>query len=147
MVNFASAALPHELTGVSPFFIEQGYEPRTLFDWETREPLPEPTSVNRQEAREMAARIQEGWEYAKTGIQAAQHRMTQAANQKRRDEVFQVGERVMITTRDWNLGRPSRKLGNQMAGPYKVVEKIGNAYRLLLPANLRVHPMFSPDKL
>ena len=36
MIDFAAAALPQETTGLSPFRIEFGYEPRTSFDWEHR---------------------------------------------------------------------------------------------------------------
>jgi hypothetical protein len=34
-----------------------------------------------------------------------------------------------------------------MAGPYKILEKVGHSYRLDLPQSIRVHPVFSPDKL
>ena len=34
-----------------------------------------------------------------------------------------------------------------MAGPYKILEKVGHSYRLDLPRSIRVHPVFSLDKL
>jgi len=34
-----------------------------------------------------------------------------------------------------------------MAGPYKVIKKIGNLYRVKLPDLIKVHPIFSLDKL
>ena len=33
MMDFAQATLPHESTGLAPFQVEFGYEPRTSFDW------------------------------------------------------------------------------------------------------------------
>jgi len=34
-----------------------------------------------------------------------------------------------------------------MAGPYKVLKKIGNLYKVKLPDLIKVHPVFLPDKL
>ena len=34
-----------------------------------------------------------------------------------------------------------------MAGPYEILERIGNAYRVKLPDAIRVHSIFSPEKL
>jgi hypothetical protein len=34
-----------------------------------------------------------------------------------------------------------------MAGPYRILEKVGHLYRLDLPQSIRVHLVFSPDKL
>jgi len=34
-----------------------------------------------------------------------------------------------------------------MAGPYKILNKEGNLYKVKLPDLIKVHPIFSPDKL
>jgi len=34
-----------------------------------------------------------------------------------------------------------------MAGPYEVLERVGNAYRVNLPESVWVHLIFSPNKL
>jgi hypothetical protein len=34
-----------------------------------------------------------------------------------------------------------------MAGPYRILEKIRHSYRIDLLETIRVHPVFSPDKL
>ena len=45
------------------------------------------------------------------------------------------------------MERLSRKLDYQMAGPYEVLKKIGNSYRVKLLDLIKVYPIFSPDKL
>jgi hypothetical protein len=34
-----------------------------------------------------------------------------------------------------------------MARPYKILKKIGNLYKVKLPDSVKVHPVFSLDKL
>ena len=43
--------------------------------------------------------------------------------------------------------QPSKKLDNQMMGPFQISEQIRNTYQLDLPANMKIHNVFSPDKL
>jgi hypothetical protein len=46
-----------------------------------------------------------------------------------------VGDYVWM---EWITGHPSKKLGSQLEGPYKVFERVGNACRLDLPASMKV---------
>ena len=62
--------------------------------------------------------------------------MAKQANKHRRELDFDVGDYVWVTTKNWKTNRPSRKLGYQMAGPYEVLERVGNAYRLRLPNSI-----------
>ena len=54
---------------------------------------------------------------------------------------------VYVTNRHWGLDRPSRKLSDQSSGPFKILKKEGNAFRLELPPSMKVHPVFAPSKL
>ncbi|KAI2744662.1 hypothetical protein DTO013E5_2326 [Penicillium roqueforti] len=49
--------------------------------------------------------------------------------------------------KDWLQDRPSRKLSHTTSGPYKIIEKVRNAYKLDLPQSINVHPVFNPSKL
>jgi hypothetical protein len=42
---------------------------------------------------------------------------------------------------------PSHKLNYQIAGPYKILKKIGNLYKVKLLNSVKVYPVFSLDKL
>jgi transposase InsO family protein len=146
MLNFAAAALPHDSTGVSPFLMERGFEPRTSFDWKDASP-PVNLKIDRQAAQALAHRMEEIWKHAKANMEHAQQQQKSQADKHRQEVDFKIGERVMVITKDWNLGRPSPKLGDQLAGPYPIIAKEGASYRLQLPDSIKVHPVFAPEKL
>ena len=73
--------------------------------------------------------------------------MQKQANKYCQEPDFGLGNKVEITTRNWKTGRPSCKLDYQIAGLYKILEKVGHAYRIKLPNSIRVHPVFLPDRL
>jgi transposase InsO family protein len=148
IVDFAQASLPHEATGQSSFRTEMAFEPRTSFDWQE---LPaEGTAsekLNRQEAQSYVKKIQDSWEVARGEVKSAQERYSQQANKHRRTVDFDVGDKVWVSTKGWRTERPSKKLDYQQAGPYEIVKKEGHSFRLALPANIKVHPVFHASKL
>ncbi|KAJ9271104.1 hypothetical protein DTO212C5_2762 [Paecilomyces variotii] len=53
MVDFAAAVLTQESTGMSPFTVECGYEPRTSFNWRpVLQSAPVSEKANRTEAQQ-----------------------------------------------------------------------------------------------
>ena len=58
--------------------------------------------------------------------------------------MFQVGEEVLLSTRNLRLKSPgARKLLPRFIGPFAVVARVGDvAYRLALPDSLRIHDVF-----
>jgi hypothetical protein len=148
MINFAAAALPQESTKLSPFFIEHGFEPRTSFDWEPYEETMTPADrLSQQNTELMASRIRDIHDLARESMGKAQEQQAYQANKHRREVDFDTGDYVYMTMANWKTNRPSRKLENQQAGPYKILSKEGNSYRLDLPPLIKVYPVFSPDKL
>jgi hypothetical protein len=55
-------------------------------------------------------------------MEQAQERYAVQANKHRRPIDFKVGDKVWVTTKHWKSDRPSRKLGNQMEGPFEILE-------------------------
>lgn len=83
-------------------------------------------------------------QHARAKLEEARMRMADAANARRRDVTFNVGDRVRLSTA--NLSMPSaisRKLAARYMGPFEV-ERVVNpvTYRLKLPASLKIHPVF-----
>jgi hypothetical protein len=73
-------------------------------------------------------------------------------DKKRSDRVFQEGEMVLLKlqpcVQSSIVKRPCPKLAYTYFGPFKVLEKIGSvAYRLELPENSLVHPVFHLSQL
>jgi hypothetical protein len=148
MVDYQQAALWHETTGQSPFFTEKGYEPRTSFDWTSSIKSSTPKEkLNREEAKALVTELHRSWEQAKTNMAKSQERYTIQANKHRRPVDFTVGDKVWVTTKYWKNDRPSRKLANQMEGPFEILEQVGHSFRLKLPDSMKIYPVLHADKL
>ena len=85
-----------------------------------------------------------------TNLQKAQDRQKKYADQKRRDMEVQVGDEVLLSTRNLPVSVAaggSRKLGPLYCGPFRVMEKFTTAYRLELPPHMQIHPVFHVSQL
>ena len=64
-------------------------------------------------------------------------------NMKHRDIEFDVGELVLLSTRNLKMKGIPEKLQKRFVGPFKIEQRIGQqAYKLLLPKNWKIHPVF-----
>lgn len=85
--------------------------------------------------------------HLKVTLECTRQRMTYQANKHRQEKEFQPGELVHLKLRIYCQSsvkkRSSHKLCKRYFGPFKILERIGQAaYRLELPPGSRIHPVF-----
>ncbi|KAF5769419.1 putative nucleotidyltransferase, Ribonuclease H [Helianthus annuus] len=130
----------HASTGVTPFETVYGRRPPSVFQFVPGEIRVE--SV----ARELQDR-DEALKQLKTHLSNAQGAMKFQADKKRRDVQFSVGEWVYVKLKPYRqlsvASRIHQKLAAKFFGPFQILEKVGAvAYKLLLPATSKIHPVF-----
>jgi hypothetical protein len=129
----------------TPHYLNYGEEMTKPIDLTIR--LPPPAD---NEAETVADRIQAAVDRAREFLLQAQQRQTEQANRHRREEHYNVGDQVWLSTQHLRLpGAQSRKLQPLWAGPYRITEKRApNTYRLKLPGRMhRIHDWFNVNKL
>ncbi|UTT88116.1 hypothetical protein NDA17_001335 [Ustilago hordei] len=132
----------HNSIGISPFFACYGWNPKAHPD------IPQRLGVNDPGRFEYLMDGKERCKYLQEQIREAQRRSVNQYNRKHKDIEFKVGDMVYINRRNWKTRRPTPKLDTRFAGPYPVQERVGHrAYRITLPANLRVHDVFHVSML
>ena len=91
-----------------------------------------------------AQQLQESVQRARQLLLAARDRMRSAANARRADVAFDVGQEVLLSTRNLSFAGPNCKtLLPRWVGPFQVVQWVGPvAYRLDLLSSVRIHPVF-----
>jgi len=122
--------------GCSPFFLNYGFHPRTP----TSLHIPKDSKV--PAAADFVVFMQDCLAKAKLCLQRAQDRTKVQYDKNKRDMSFEVGEEVMLSSRNLKLSGCAKYIP-RFVGPFKVLHKIGSlAYRLELPQNWHIHDVF-----
>ena len=82
-------------------------------------------------------------------MRMAKERIREAQQPSRVKAVeFKPGDKVWLSARNIQIKQASRKLGPRQLGPFTVVERVGDLdYKLSLPPQLKLHPVFHADRL
>jgi transposase InsO family protein len=123
-------------TGLSPFYANYGFHPRT--NW------PVEAEVKNPSARNYAHWMESVHKMCKESLEEAREKMRKHYDKKsKKAPNFKVGDLVMLSSKNLRTRRPSRKLDAKMHGPFKVLQVVSpSAIRLELPKRWRIHPTF-----
>ncbi|KAH9657047.1 hypothetical protein KPL70_022889 [Citrus sinensis] len=132
-------------TGLSPFQVNYGYNPRAPIDL-----APVPNLVRKSgKAKDFIEQLQKIHETTQESLKQTTEGYKIMADKKRRALEFQVGDFVwVILTKDRFSVGEYNKLSARKIGPLEIIEKINpNAYRLKLPSHIRTADVFNVKHL
>ena len=130
----------HSSTKLSPFEAVYGYPPPKLIPYT-------PGTTKLQEVENTLRSREEILRILHYNLQQARDRMKKWADRKRTDRSFNTGDWVYLRLQPYRqqtlAQRTNMKLAPRFYGPFKITEKIGEvAYRLDLPLDSKIHPVF-----
>ena len=133
VAEFAYNNSVHTSTGYSPFFLNFGQHPNV-----PSQRFRSLVHASSTSADEFAADIDLVLKHAKSCLNEAQLRQKKFADRKRTDLSFDVGQRVLLNSKNYNLkGAGKGKFLAKFTGPYTVVAKVNAvAYKLDVPSNI-----------
>ena len=135
----------------SPFLRDAGYNPMRPIDVATVPFLPATTASG----QEHWDSLQSSWTIARDAVRQAQSQYVYQANKHRRAiplELFAVGSLVYVSRKNFvppaMRDQPTRKFQPRFFGPCRVLRRVSEtSYRVELPANVRVHPVFHASRM
>ncbi|PKA60564.1 hypothetical protein AXF42_Ash019457 [Apostasia shenzhenica] len=143
--EFAYNSSINRSTGMSPFMIVTGYEPRKPIDL-----IELPVSYRTSEfASSFAQHMHDLHEEIKQKLAFNYAKYKSIADSHRRVVEFSVGDYVMVHVNSVRFSHgKSKKLTAKKIGPYQIIRKIScNAYELNLPDHMGINPVFNVSDL
>ena len=137
-------------TGYTPFFLNYGYHPDSPLDI-----ILDRKETKLQTVNEWVSKMEEDFKEAQEILKSAQETQKKFADRRLRQEEFNVGDRVMLSTGKRKQAylrgpgvHPDNKFRPRYVGPFQIDGRISqNAYLLRLPASWDAHPVFHISRL
>jgi hypothetical protein len=135
IAQFAHNNWPSDTTRKSPFFLLMGFNPRA--DWiHATSPIPR-VALRLEQLRE--ARVQ-----ARNAMIKAQQSWVKHCDTPK----YKEGNQVWLEGKNLRINQPTAKLAPRRHGPFKIIQVMSAVnYRLELPTQWSIHPMFHIDLL
>lgn len=144
LAEFASNNVQSDTTQLTPFWANLGHHPRMGTEPITTTTRDVRTRAQLESADQFVIRMDEILGFVRAEITNAQEAQETAANRHRQPAPsYQVGDTVWLSSRNFTTQRPARKLDWKNHGPFRVTQVVSPyAYRLELPATMKVHDVF-----
>ena len=121
----------------SPFYANYGFNPQFHINLQHADASDVPA------AKDYAERLLQHHDALVENVKQAQDSQARYYDAKHKRIEFAVGDKVWLLTPNIHTERPSKKLDWKRFGPFAITERIGlQAYRLDLPASMKIHPVF-----
>ena len=139
LILFAHRTSVLDAIGDSPFYVLYGREPRLPIDVKYLPPAADDLSTSVLDYRKrIVEKVELAQNLARENLQRAQQKMKDYYDQKTKEPVFEVGQRVWVYTPRTRKGL-SKKLMHNWLGPYRIVEKLSPVhFKLRTTANNKV---------
>ena len=122
----------------SPFYIPYGREPRLPIDVKYLPLAADDLSTSVLDYRKrVVEKVELAQNLARENLRRAQQKMKDCYDQKTKEPVFEVGQRVWVYTLRTRKGL-SKKLMHNWLGPYRIVEKLSPVHFKLRMINKKV---------
>ena len=137
-IEFAVNNTPNRTTRYSAFYLNYGFHPLHPLQL-----LHAPDETRNEAVVQFTSRMQRNFQAVGQQLNQARQQMMQQTDSSRKSLEFQDGDLVLLSTKHIRFRQCPTKLQRRFVGPFEIIQKVSSAaYRLRLPENWSMHPVF-----